>query len=71
MQDTQPLLYSASIMRRDADGKEHVFVSYVQAGQNLIAFACDRMIVSNMGHSYSSGNFKNSDGEVFAVQPKC
>lgn len=68
--DAKPLPYTASIMRRDADGQEHVFISNVQAGQNLIAFAGNRMIVSNMGHSYSSGNFKNPDGVVFAVQPK-
>jgi len=68
--DAKPLPYSASIVRKDADGKEHVFVSNVQAGQNLIAFAGDRMIVSNVGHSYSSGDFKHPDGVVFAVQRK-
>jgi len=68
--DAQALPYTTSIMRRDADGNEHLFVSDVQAGQNLIAFAGDRMIVSNMGHSYSSGNFKNPDGTLFVVRPK-
>ena len=68
--DAQALPYTASIMRKDADGQEHEFVSGIQAGQNLIAFAGDRMIVSNMGHSYSTGNFKSPDGVVFAVQPK-
>ena len=28
------------------------------------------MIVTNMGHSYSSGNFKEPDGSVFAIRPK-
>jgi hypothetical protein len=68
--DAQPLPYSAEIVRRDADGNEHVFASKVQAGQNLIGFAGDRMIVTNMGHSYSSGNFKNPDGTVFVIRPK-
>jgi hypothetical protein len=68
--DAQPLPYTTSIIRRDADGTEHVFVSNVQAGQNLIGFASDRMIVTNMGHSYSSGNFKHPDGTVFTVRPK-
>jgi hypothetical protein len=64
------LPYSAEIVRRDADGKEYVFASNVQAGQNLIGFAGDRMIVTNMHHSYSSGNFKNPDGIVFAIRYK-
>lgn len=68
--DAEPLPYTTSIMRRDADGNEHLFVSNVQAGQNLIAFTGNRMIVSNMGHSYSSGNFKYPDGTVFMVRPK-
>ncbi len=68
--DAQALPYTTSIMRRDADGKEHLFVSDIQAGQNLIGFAGDRMIVTNLGHSYSSGNFKYPDGTVFMVRPK-
>ena len=68
--DAKPLPYSAEIVRRDADGNEHVFASNLQAGQNLIGFAGDRMIVTNMGHSYSSGNFKHPDGSVFAIRPK-
>jgi len=68
--DAAPLPYTTEIIRRDAQGKEHVFASNVQAGQNLIGFAGDRMIVTNMGHSYSSGNFKDPDGTVFAIRPK-
>ncbi|VXD05195.1 conserved hypothetical protein [Pseudomonas sp. 9AZ] len=65
---TESLPYTTSIIRRDADGTEHVFASNIQAGQNLIGFAGDRMIVTNMGHSYSSGNFKHPDGTVFAIR---
>lgn len=68
--DALPLPYTTEIMRRDADGKEHVFASNLQAGQNLIGFAGERMIVTNMGHSYSSGNFKDPDGTVFVIRPK-
>lgn len=62
--------YTTTIMRRDENGEEHVFVSDLQAGQNLIGFAGDRMIVTNMGQSYSTGNFKHPDGVVFAVRYK-
>lgn len=66
----QALPYNAEIYWRDGAGKEHLFASGIQAGQNLIGFAGDRMIVSNMGHSYSSGNFKYPDGTVFAIRYK-
>jgi hypothetical protein len=62
--------YTTTIMRRDEDGEEHVFVSNVQAGQNLLGFVGDRMIVTNMGQSYSTGNFKHPDGVVFAIRYK-
>ncbi|MBD9562264.1 hypothetical protein [Pseudomonas sp. PDM09] len=62
------LPYTTSIIHRDAEGREHVFASNIQAGQNLIGFAGNRMIVTNMGHSYSSGNFKHPDGSVFAIR---
>jgi len=61
------LPYTTEIIRRDRDGRETVFASKLQAGQNLIGFAGDRLIVSNMGHSYSSGNFKYPDGSIFAI----
>jgi hypothetical protein len=66
----RPLPYSSEIRRRDADGQEHVFASNLQAGQNLIGFCGNRMIVTNMGHSYSSGNFKHADGTMFAIRYK-
>lgn len=66
----QPLPYTSEIRRRDADGREHVFASKLQAGQNLIGFCGNRMIVTNMGHSYSTGNFKYPDGTVFAIRFK-
>lgn len=68
--DAQPLPYTTAIIRRDSAGNEHVFASNIQAGQNLIGFAGDRLIVTNMGHSYSSGNFKHPDGSVFAIRLK-
>lgn len=66
--DALRLPYTTEIIRRDAAGKEHVFASGLQAGQNLIGFAGNRMIVTNMGHSYSSGNFKHPDGTVLAIR---
>lgn len=65
---SEALPYTTSIIHRDAEGREHVFASNIQAGQNLIGFAGNRMIVTNMGHSYSSGNFKHPDGTVFAIR---
>jgi len=66
----QPLPYTDRIMRRDAEGREHVFASNVQAGQNLVGFAGDRMIVTNMRHSYSSGDFHEPDGSIYAIRFK-
>jgi hypothetical protein len=65
-----PLPYTTSIIQRHADGSETVFASNLQAGQNLLGFAGDRMIITNMGHSYSSGNFKHPDGTVLAIRYK-
>jgi hypothetical protein len=66
----QALPYTDKIVRRDENGEEFVFASNLQAGQNLIAFAGDRMIVSNMRHSYSSGDFHEPDGSLYAIQLK-
>ena len=66
----QPLPYTTELIRRDAEGNEHVFASNIQAGPNLIGFAGDRMIVTNLMDSYSSGNCKEPDGTVFAIRPK-
>ncbi len=66
----QALPYSDTIMRRDADGTEHMFASGIQAGQNLIGFAGDRMLITNLRHSYSSGDFHEPDGSLYAIRFK-
>lgn len=66
----QPLPYTDTILRRDADGRQHLFASNVQAGQNLLGFAGNRMIITNIHHSYSSGDFHEPDGTVHAIRFK-
>lgn len=68
--EPEALPYSAEIVRRDADGKEYVFAINLQAGQNLIGFTNNRMIITNLRHSYSSGNFHEPDGSIYAIQYK-
>ncbi|RJG00651.1 hypothetical protein D3878_02850 [Noviherbaspirillum sedimenti] len=68
--EPQALPYSAEIIRRDADGKEHVFATNLQAGQNLLGFTNNRLIITNVRHSYSSGNFHEPDGSIYAIQYK-
>jgi hypothetical protein len=66
----QALPYTDTIVRRDENGKEHLFASNLQAGQNLIGFAGDRLIITNLRHSYSSGDFHEPDGSVYAIRFK-
>jgi hypothetical protein len=68
--DREALPYTDKIMRRDANGEEHVFAANVQAGQNLIGFAGNRMIITNLRHSYSSGDFHEPDGSIYAIEYK-
>jgi len=64
----QALPYTDTIWRREPDGRQHLFASNVQAGQNLLGFAGDRMIITNMHHSYSSGDFHEPDGTIHAIR---
>jgi hypothetical protein len=66
----QALPYTDVIIRRDRDGKEHVFASNLQAGQNLVGFTGDRMIITNIRHSYSSGDYHEPDGSIHAIRLK-
>jgi hypothetical protein len=66
----QALPYTDTLWRREADGSQHLFASGIQAGQNLIGFAGDRLIITNLHHSYSSGDFHEPDGSVHAIRYK-
>ena len=68
--DRKELPYTDKILRRDANGDEHVFATGVQAGQNLLGFAGGRLIITNIRHSYSSGDFHEPDGSIYAIEYK-
>jgi hypothetical protein len=66
--EREALPYTDKIMRRDPDGREHLFASSLQAGQNLLGFTSERMIITNIRHSYSSGDYHEPDGTIYAIR---
>ncbi|MET0326923.1 MAG: hypothetical protein ABW219_17030 [Ilumatobacteraceae bacterium] len=62
-----PLPYDAQILRVDKDGKEHVFAEKLQAGYASLIFQGDRMVVSRIGKSYSTGDFHYPDGSLYEI----
>jgi hypothetical protein len=61
------LPYDAQIIRIDDDGAEHVFVDKVQAGYPGLLFQGDRLLLSRVGKSYSTGNFHYPDGSLCEI----
>jgi hypothetical protein len=72
MQTTQmpdgALPYDAEILRVDQDGNEHVFAEKLQAGYAGLIFQGDRMLVSRIGKSYSTGDFHYPDGSLYEIK---
>jgi hypothetical protein len=66
--ERKPLPYTTSIVRREADGSVHTFASQLQAGQNLIGFTANRMIITNLRHSYSTGDYHEPDGSIYEIR---
>jgi hypothetical protein len=63
-----PLPYDERIMRIDADGVHHVFADHLQAGWNEIRFSRDRMIITLLRKSYSSGQYHEPDGSIDEIR---
>jgi hypothetical protein len=62
------LPYDAQILRIDKDGNEHVFADKLQAGYAGLIFQGDRMILSRIGKSYSTGDFHYPDGSLYEIK---
>ncbi|MET0886080.1 MAG: hypothetical protein ABWX92_06480 [Mycetocola sp.] len=62
------LPYDAQILRTDKDGNEHVFAEKLQAGYAGLIFQRDRMLVSRIGKSYSTGDFHYPDGSIYEIK---
>lgn len=63
-----PLPYSAKVMRTDKSGKHHVFADNLQGASTLIVFDGNRMLLSIMGKSYSTGEYHHPDGAIYEIK---
>ena len=63
-----PLPYDERIMRIDRDGAHHIFADHLQAGWNEIRFSQDRMIITSLRKSYSSGQYHEPDGSIDEIR---
>jgi hypothetical protein len=61
------LPYDAQIIRVDPAGNEHVFADKLQAGYAALLFQGDRMILSRIGKSYSTGDYHYPDGSLHEI----
>jgi hypothetical protein len=61
------LPYDAEIIRIDETGKQHVFARKLQAGYPGLLFQGNRMLVSRIGKSYSTGDFHYPDGSIYEI----
>ena len=59
--------YDASIVRYDADGEVHPFATQLQSGAPALLFQGDRMIVSIVRKSYSTGDYHLPDGSIYEI----
>jgi hypothetical protein len=59
-----PLPFDCEIHRLDGAGNERVFATGIQGGANMVTFAGDRMIVTSVGRSYSTGEYHEPDGSI-------
>lgn len=63
-----PLPYDASIMRIDPDSNHHAFAERLQSGAPALIFQGDRMIVSTVRKSYSTGEYHYPDGSIYEIR---
>ncbi len=60
--------YDERIVRIDPSGATHVFAEGLQAGWNEIRFSGDRMVISSMRKSFSSGQYHEPDGSLDEIR---
>ncbi|MET0895381.1 MAG: hypothetical protein ABWY80_05975 [Acidimicrobiia bacterium] len=67
MMPTGALPYDSTIVRVDAEGTPHVFADQLQSGAPTCMFVGDRMLVSRIGKSYSTGDYHETDGAIYEI----
>jgi hypothetical protein len=63
-----PLLYDSKILRVDPDGQTQVFADGLQGGWNELRFDEDRMYISCLRRSYSTGEYHEADGSLYEIR---
>lgn len=62
-----PTPYDAAIVRFDEDGEMHEFATSLQSGAPALVFQGDRMVVSIVRKSYSTGEYHLPDGSLYEI----
>jgi len=62
-----PLPYDASVYRIDETGARRPFITDLQTGDPQVRFQGDRMLITLLGKSYSTGDFHYPDGGLLEV----
>ncbi len=62
-----PLPYDVRILRIDPEGNTHVFADGFQGGWVELRFSGDRMYVSTLRRSYSTGEYHEPDGSLYEI----
>ncbi len=66
---TGSLPWDEKIIRIDRDGNHHVFADKLQGGGwNELLFDGDRLIVSSLRRSYSTGEYHEPDGSIYDIR---
>lgn len=63
-----PLPYDADVVRLDESGEMQVFADQLQSGAPALIFQGDRMIVSVVRKSYSTGEYHLPDGSLYEIK---
>ncbi|HEB91339.1 MAG TPA: hypothetical protein ENI85_17315 [Deltaproteobacteria bacterium] len=61
------LPYDADIVRFDSSGRIHLFASRLQSGAPDLAFQGNRMVISTVRKSYSTGEYHLPDGSLYEI----
>jgi hypothetical protein len=62
------LPYDEQILRIDPEGNVHVFADGLQGGYNELRFDGDRMLISVLRKSFSTGEYHEPDGSIYEIK---
>jgi len=65
--NSKPLPYDARIIRIAPDGSEHVFAEGLQGSSTTVAFDRNRLLISSIRKSYSTGDYHEPDGSIYEI----